>query len=282
MFNNYIATKDIVAYDATVKRLRDFFQKKGFVEAHTQDRLSILAACEDPTTLATYNYAGQTWPLPQTGQMWLEYELLSKPQLPGVYCISTSFRQEPNPIPGRHNIIFPMFEFEAHGGIGELRVLESELCEHLGFSQNQIHKSYDELCAHYATDELTANHETKMIEDFSPVTFIEMFPQKTSPFWNMRKNGDHSHKIDVILYGQETIGSAERSTNAEEMREEFQTISSGQYAQTLFNIFGKERVQKELDEFLTFDFFPRCGGGIGLTRLIRALNLLASSQSTSS
>ena len=60
----------------TVGLLRSFFLNKGFLEVHTQNRLSILAACEDPFNVATYNYAGQVWPLPQTGQMWLEHELL--------------------------------------------------------------------------------------------------------------------------------------------------------------------------------------------------------------
>ena len=63
-------------FTTVVRKLREFFDKKGFEEVHTQSRLSILAACEDPKTISTYNYAGQVWPLPQTGQMWLEYELL--------------------------------------------------------------------------------------------------------------------------------------------------------------------------------------------------------------
>ena len=86
-----------------------------------------------------------------------------------------------------------------------------------------------------------------------------------------KKDAEHSHKIDVILYGQETIGSAERSANAKEMAKEFYTISKGKYAQRLFDLFGKSRVEKELHEFLSLDFFPRCGGGIGLTRLIDAV-----------
>ena len=116
-----------------VKKLREFFEKKGWAEVHTQSRLSILAACEDPTTISTFNYAGQVWPLPQTGQMWLEYELLKNPKCPGYFCLSTSFRNEPNPIPGRHDKIFPMFEFECKGGIEELIKLEGELLEYLGF-----------------------------------------------------------------------------------------------------------------------------------------------------
>ena len=108
-------------YTKTVNELRSFFVSKGFLEVHTQNRLSILAACEDPETVATYNYNGQIWPLPQTGQMWLEYELLSNPSAEGFFCVSTSYRQEPNPVPGRHEVIFPMFEFEMHGGVEELK-----------------------------------------------------------------------------------------------------------------------------------------------------------------
>ena len=48
-------------YTNTVKKLREFFDSKGFEEVHTQSRLSILAACEDPRTISTYSYAGQVW-----------------------------------------------------------------------------------------------------------------------------------------------------------------------------------------------------------------------------
>jgi aspartyl/asparaginyl-tRNA synthetase len=110
-----------------------------------------------------------------------------------------------------------------------------------------------------------------MWEEYGPSIMLENFPLRTSPFWNMKHAGDGIfNKIDVILYGQETIGSAERSCNVEEMRRTFYTISEGGYAAKLFELFGKERVERELEEFLGFDFFPRFGGGIGLTRLARA------------
>ena len=80
---------DPCEFHTCVKKLREFFEGKGFIEVHTQNRLSILAACEDPTTISTYNYGGQVWPLPQTGQMWLEYELLKNPDAPGFFCLST-------------------------------------------------------------------------------------------------------------------------------------------------------------------------------------------------
>jgi aspartyl/asparaginyl-tRNA synthetase len=273
MIQNYKGVEDSMAFNTVANKLRDFCLKKGFIEVHTQDRLSILAACEDPDTVATYNYMGEVWPLPQTGQMWLEYELLTQPQLPGVFCVSTSYRNEPNPVPGRHKLIFPMFEFELKGGIDKLRKFEADMLEHMGFDASGMSfKTYDELKKHYKTEELSHEDEAKMQADFGPIVFCQEFPSYTSPFWNMKKKDkDYARKIDVIMYGHETIGSAERSTDIEEMRQEFYTISSGGYAQKLFDLFSKERVEKELDEFLNLKFFPRSGGGIGLTRMINAV-----------
>ena len=85
--------------------------------------------------------------------------------------------------------------------------------------------------------------------------------------------GDKFKKVDVILFGQETIGSAERSCDVDSMRKMFYNIEDGKYSEKLFELFGKERVEKELEEFLSFDFFPRFGWGCGLTRLARAYEL---------
>ena len=251
-----------------VTELRSFFLSKNFYEVHTQNRLSILAACEDPETVATYNYGGDVWPLPQTGQMWLEYELLSNPDAAGFFCLSTSYRAEPNPVPGRHETIFPMFEFEMHGGVEELEKMEIELCEYLGIPLDEENiNTYDEWGEKFKTQELEHIHESSIGRGM-----ITEFPEWTSPFWNMSRNDDGtSRKIDVILNGMETIGSAERSTDKEQMRETFYTISDGQYAQLIIDLFGKDRVEAELEKFLEFDFFPRSGGGIGVTRIMQAI-----------
>jgi aspartyl/asparaginyl-tRNA synthetase len=261
-------------FTSTVGLLRSFFLEKGFLEVHTQNRLSILAACEDPFNVATYNYAGQVWPLPQTGQMWLEHELLTQPSAKGFFCVSTSYRQEPNAIPGRHDIIFPMFEFEMPGNVDDLKAMEYELCEYLGFG-NITEKTYAEWQQHFglsADTEMEAEHELKMEEEFGQ-TLITNFPELTSPFWNMARNndGNTAKKMDVILGGMETIGSAERSCDVDMMRDTFHSITDGAYSKLLFELFGKERVEAELEKFLEFDFFQRVGGGIGVTRMIPAL-----------
>ena len=267
-------------FDLVVSKMRTFFKDvKGFVEVHPQNKKSILAACEDPKTIATYNYEGQIWPLPQTGQMWLEHYLLEHPEENGFFCVSTSYRNEPDPVPGRHDRIFPMFEFELKGGMDELKKMEGELLDYLGFKRSEDGTypfgDYDDVSKAYGVDELENEHEEKLERDNGPVFFLENFPERTSPFWNMKLHpgGAHSNKIDVIMHGIETIGSAERSVDPEAMRETFYTISGGEYCNTLFAQFGKARVEKELEDFLKSDFFPRSGGGIGVTRMIRAMKL---------
>lgn len=270
---------DACKFNKVVNKLRSFFLEKGFIEVHTQSRLSILAACEDPSTITTFKYNGELWPLPQTGQMWLEYEMLKNPNNPGYFCVSTSYRNEPNPVPGRHDLIFPMFEFEIKGGIQELHQMEKELLEYLGYKItsdmfNFPTDDYINLTEEYKSFMLEHEHEQKIYEKHGSVFFLKNFPSYTSPFWNMKSNNEDprfSNKIDVILSGMETIGSAERSCDPKEMRESFYSISNGMYANTLFNHFGKDRVEKELNEFLSFKFFKRSGGGIGMTRLIKSM-----------
>lgn len=259
-------------FSKVVNKLREFFLGKGYLEVHTQNRLSILAACEDPSTIRTFDYNNKTYPLPQTGQMWLEYELLTNPDVPGYFCVSTSYRYEPNPIKGRHALIFPMFEFEMKGNMHELEMLERELLNYLGYT-NFKEGNYLDVAQKYNTSDITHEYEQKLYQDEGAVFFLKNFPEYTSPFWNMARNTSKgtANKIDVILSGMETIGSAERSCNVDDMLERFKTISNGEYAQILYDKFTQERVDGEMNEFLKHNFMERSGGGIGLTRLISSM-----------
>jgi aspartyl/asparaginyl-tRNA synthetase len=265
-------------FSFVTNKLRQFFLAKKYVEVHTQNRLSILAACEDPSTISTFNYVNKKWPLPQTGQMWLEHELLKNSKPPGYFCLSTSYRNEPNPIPGRHDLIFPMFEFELKGDLSEMKKMEFDLLEHLGYGDRANFKegNYKELAEQMRVQDISSKEEMSLYTDQGhKVFFLQNFPEYTSPFWNMKRYDDKktSKKIDVILSGMETIGSAERSCDKDDMRTRFLTISNGMYANTLYNQFGRERVDREMDEFLSYDFITRSGGGIGVTRLIRSMEL---------
>jgi len=274
---------DPVEFDFVSTKMRHFFKSRGMVEVPVQHRLSILAACEDPSTIATFEYTGNVYPLPQTGQMWLEHELLNKYNCPGYFCVSTSYRQELNPKPGRHNLIFPMIEFEMPGDMQVLESFESDLVASLGYpvplydARGPVFPggNYLDVAKKYEVEELGHEHEEQLRADYGPVFFLKHFPFVTSPFWNMKADFPNktANKIDVIMSGFETIGSAERSTNPAEMREMFYNISDGMYAKTLFSKFSKERVERELNSFLEHDFQTRSGGGIGVTRLIKSLKM---------
>ena len=267
--------KNTEIYNELVQKMREFFLAKNFKEVPTQSRLSILAACENPHSVKTFEYGGLIWPLPQTGQMWLEHELLKNPEWEGVFCISTSYREEKNPIEGRHEMIFPMFEFESKGTMKDMLKLEKELLVYLGFG-SPVEVKYDEMCEEYGGVPILENeHEQRMWDELGPNVSLQHFPLRTNPFWNMKHSGnDIYNKVDVILFGQETIGSAERSSDVKEMRHNFYHIENGGYCAKLFELFGKERVEAELEEFLSLNFFPRFGGGIGMTRMARAYQLM--------
>jgi len=290
LFSEGIKSKfDRNEFNHTVGAMRNFFKQKGWKEVTMQHQPSIMAACEDPWTLVPFVFDGETWPLPQTSQMWLEYELLKDPDVEGIYTLSTSYREEPHPIAGRHQTIFPMFEFESKGDFGQLMALEKDLLEHLGFGERRTYKniSYNEACQELGVEDVDAEEERELENRFGSVVFLHRFPERTSPFWNMKRDSSAfpmekdgmtvwkpeniARKIDVILCGQETIGSAERSTDKDQMRETFETISDGQYAKKIRDLFGEQRVDQELDEFFSLDFIPRYGGGIGVHRMIRAM-----------
>jgi len=266
--------KETIEFDFLVRKLRQFFQdQKGFIEVPAQSRLSILAACEQPQTITQYMLGGDCYPLPQTGQMWLEHEILQNPKWPGVFCVTTSYRDEPNPIEGRHQRIFPMFEFEAGGDFNDLRQLEGDLLEHLGFPR-PVSITYANACSKYETINIEAEHELALAKELGPSISLEFFPEHTNPFWNMKYAGNGVyHKIDVLLHGMETIGSAQREMDAVRMLDQFYKIEDGEYSRLLISKFGHERVKRELDRYLSLPMRQRFGGGIGMTRLMRAMQM---------
>ena len=197
---------ETLEFDSAVTKMRKFFkEEKGFTEVPTQSRLSILAACEDPKTISQFVFDGINYPLPQTGQMWLEYELLTKPDLQGVFCVSTSYRNEPNPIPGRHQKIFPMFEFESHGDMDDMIKLENELLDYLGFKK-PLELHYEEACKRYGTLSIEDEHEIAMCKEPGLVS-LQYFPQRSQPFWNMKYCGKGLYsKVDVIMSTLSPVG----------------------------------------------------------------------------
>ena len=268
-----------------VQALRMFFLGQNFLEVPTQHlmrpHLGNLAACENPGSIVSVPFLGKNRALPQTGQMWLEDFLLRNPdKYRGIFCVSYSYRNEQHPQKGRHNLVFPMFEFEMHGTHEELRALLSRLIVFLGIAATDKvhHADYEETALRYGVNEIEDPQERRLQKEFGHAVLLSMFPEHTSPFWNMRRTADKAEKTDCLLYGIETIGSAERSGDPADMWNRFHSISGGAYAAKLFELFGEKEILTELRYFLDAESYPqghvvRSGGGIGMTRMIRALKL---------
>ena len=91
--------------------------------------------------------------------MWLEYEILKNPDVAGYFCL-TSYRMRPNPVSGRHDIIFPMFEFEFKGDMNELIELQKELL--VGYDKSIFINNYKSIAEEFSTTELEHEHEERL------------------------------------------------------------------------------------------------------------------------
>lgn len=254
-----------------LRALRDFFYHEGYKESFPQTRRHILPACEDERTIALYEMTGLKLPLPQTGQMGLEDDVLGTPGLDKVFCLTASYRDEPEPKP-RHDLTFPLFEFESVGDFNDLLETSARLLRFLGYKGDVVTIDYSTVAERYGVNILEHEHEEQMLTDYGPAVLLTRFPLSET-YWNMKACGDgkHAFKMDAILGGIETFGTAERETDVEKMREQFKNISDGKYAEKLYQEFGEERVHADLDRYLGHTFVNRFGGGIGVTRLIKFL-----------
>ena len=183
-------------FHAAVRSMRSFFEKKGFVEVHTRTPLVFLLPAK-----ILKQYLSMTirvmYGLPQTGQMWLEDVLLNDPDIKGCFTVSTSYRNEPNQFPGRHDLIFPMFEFETKGGQAEMIQLEKELLEHIGFDKvggtadqpDYPEEDYCDMMVKYGAKDLEHEHEQQMEKDYGPVLFFEELPLPYFSFLEHEEGG---------------------------------------------------------------------------------------------
>ena len=79
-------------FNAAVNAMRSFFKKRDLLKYIP--KMLVFSYMRRSTTVAQYNYEGNVWPLPQTGQMWLEHVLLENPDFNGCFTVSTSYRNE--------------------------------------------------------------------------------------------------------------------------------------------------------------------------------------------
>lgn len=271
----------IEPYQTVVRRLRYFFQERGFDEVHTQHNISIMSGCEDVGNLSPFTYYGRRFPLKQTNQMDLERYFLMEPHRRGLFASTASYRVEPNGVHGRHVATFPMFEFVFGGTTDDLIELLEDVLTAFGVcEQHMARMTYAQAAERFDTGEIVDRKEVTHAAEEAMYTdgglqacFVTDFPERTSPLWNIARDPQTglARKIDVVM-GQQVMGGAERSTSPVEMRRVFETTQGGLYAQTLREQCGKQFVDQELDDFLALPVhIVRSTCGIGLTRFVQSL-----------
>merc|ERR1712048_296364 len=97
-------------------------------------KVNILSVSQNISTISTFTYGGEVWPLPQTGQVWLEQALfMGNSSVPGYFCVSMSYTTD---------AILPLFEFVMRGPMEDYVKLQKELLTELKIEEQCPVKSY--------------------------------------------------------------------------------------------------------------------------------------------
>src|SRR6266478_956728 len=113
-----------------LKSIRNFMESEDFVEVTTPTITSLTGACEDFSTLFSFDYFGNKAFLTQTAQLHLE-PLIHSQALRRVYSINHSFRAEPR-ADNRHLTEFILIEPEiGYGNLETVIDIEQSLVSRL-------------------------------------------------------------------------------------------------------------------------------------------------------
>ena len=257
--------------EETIGECKNFCGTRGMIEINPNVGLCILTSCKKPETIRTSIFSGLPRPVPQAGQMWAEYELLTHPQrdLSGTFWSATSSDGE------------PVFEFAVRGGVRGLKEFEVDLLEHLGFDPTTLSEAvYDSVAAYNAATEVDARMEAQFCKEKSvSALFLTSFPMRTNPFWNterleITKGGTRfSQEVKVVSNGTTVIDSRELTCDKGQMREEFMRDHGKRHAEPLFDKFRRRKVLADLVKLLKLDLFPRSSGSVYLSPLVSALKV---------
>lgn len=263
--------QDIFAYNELAHELRCFFQEKyHYLEIPSQTKFTLLS-CKDPASATLFQQGQHTYPLPQSAQIQLEKALMANPQLPGVFSLSTSYRHDAHALPGRHDKVFPLFEFVTHGHFHDLRKIYKELLTFLGLPTPE-YVSYADCCRRYGKTYLTPANDIDIQRELGNSVSLEYLTRAANPFWTSQAENEATFReMRLILHGLSTFSGAEHHCDSKGLKQAFLNYQQGQYAKTLFAQFGQKRVEEERDDYLMMRLIPRVSGAIGLTRLARAV-----------
>lgn len=234
-------------YSNLINMIRKFFNKQNFIEVHTQNKLSLLSACNEYKLMCTFNYGGYVWPLPQSSITLLYYDLLKYSHLPGIYTICTSYKNDPNYTKMMAENIFeadivsPLFEFITFGTYNDIYKTIIDLLEDLGFNNSKYKIiKYGDVAKRRGVTIISPSDELNIGSTNADIVFLENIPILK---WGMKQTSK------VIVNKLEILSFSEHIKEPRDIIESFLTVDNGQLSDFLYSQFSKERIDDELYKF---------------------------------
>jgi hypothetical protein len=258
-------------YSFIINTLRNFFNKQNFVEIYTQNKLTLLSACNEYKLMCTFNYGGYVWPLPQSSVILMYYDLLINPELPGIYTLCTSYKNDQNYTKSmsdnflQADIVSPLFECITFGNYVDMYNTIIDLLTELGFNNSKYKFiKYADVAKKKGVKIVSYNDELGISTD-ADIVFLEYIPTLK---WGMKQTSK------VIVNKLEILSFSEHMKEPRDIIESFLTVDNGQLSEFLYSQFSKERIEDELYKFT--DLKPKnvVSCSINITNLSTAMNKL--------
>jgi asparaginyl-tRNA synthetase len=266
----------IMLRSETLRSIREFFAREGFIEVIPPVLVGATGACENVPTVFSFDYFGKKAFLAQTTQLSLEWYVFNG--IDRVYSVNKSFRAEAR-LTNRHQTEFTLIEFEAKDmDLSHLIEVEINLIRHVGripFKVNVI--SYKDAIEELQNaglnivygDDLSSQAE-QILTAKHGIVVVTHYP-KDIKFFNMKVSDTEKtvECCDLLLPGVgEAIGGSERESRHGVLEERLMT------SQMLKQLVERGGNGADFDWYLDLvksEKVSRAGAGIGFDRLIQWL-----------
>jgi hypothetical protein len=251
------AADESVVDVALVETVLKILNQQGFSEPKQTTARNVLEV-KDPKTLRFTNTRLGLVMVPQTARVRLQEQLLAPNTFRGVFCRSDDEST---------------IEFALKEGADTLLTFLKTLSSRL-FGRIPTQLTYDDVTTHFAAPDINESIETQIGQEW-PCCIITDFPERSDPFWNVKRIGGEPARgcfaqFELFARGHRVVSSAELSCNPTEMRDRFENMQGGEFKK---GVLGKLRDEfsARFDQYLRNKFKPISGGTIDIIKLANAL-----------
>lgn len=255
---------EFLSFHNVLLKVRKFFDDKHFIEVGETNH-TITSICEmNPSDLLVCKKNGMVYGLPQSNLKWIQHLLHKNENNSGLYMISTSYNKGYTKNIDSH--IFPVLEFAKCGTFDDLLELLIEFCNKiLNIPKQDINYIYPK-----NINILDKTQCYSHFKDIKCVITTGLNAVFNNYFWTYNNTADRQYKIiALIIYGQIILLGGERHNNITKMMFDIYTLNKGEYINSLYNLFSKQRVEDELNMYTHVKLMTRFGATIHLNSLVK-------------